>query len=357
MDYYQAFDKLIKTYGLKMLNDSFLVRSFLYDNIGNSYTDIDLLNAYYLLDKDNHIYNQIKGYQLDDSKTYIKSLIRVADKRYSVPQYIKSVEPLLMFLYPTQYVRYKEPSNMTPAKVIKNNNNKKRKAAVIVNNNQAPVKQQRVRIAKKPIDKYEEVNIDVQCRKLIVIYDQYQEPRLYTKDFIDISKNGALSIKNGSINLSLRSRAKTYTLLLPRKQFKKMDITFNGADFVMGGPIKANNVVVNSKKGRLELDVEADNLTVYQGIGNMVIGEKIKHLLVTAYEGNVTCSFDGDIINDCSINVGSGYMNLFFSGYTIKPRIPNLFHRLKEVNRVCKLGKRDVKLSLKVQNKGRIHIR
>lgn len=103
MTYLDAFLKLIDTYGLDILDNSFLLSSFISDYIKNSPKEERLLEAYLLLNKDNHIYQSIRGCSLEESKKIIKEEIDKLSDAYSASEYIKSIEPLLLVLYKDEY--------------------------------------------------------------------------------------------------------------------------------------------------------------------------------------------------------------------------------------------------------------
>lgn len=103
MTYSEAFLKLIDTYGLDILDNSFFVSSFISDYIKNSPKEERLLEAYLLLNKDNHIYQSIMSYPLEESKKIIKEKIDKLSDVYSASEYIKSIEPLLLALYKDEY--------------------------------------------------------------------------------------------------------------------------------------------------------------------------------------------------------------------------------------------------------------
>lgn len=103
MNYSEAFLKLIDIYGLDVLDNSFLLSSFISDYIKNSPKEERLLEAYLLLNKDNHIYQSIRDCPLEESKKIIKGEIDKLDDAYSTSEYIKSIEPLLLALYKDEY--------------------------------------------------------------------------------------------------------------------------------------------------------------------------------------------------------------------------------------------------------------
>lgn len=103
MTYSEAFLKLIDTYGLDILDNSFLLSSFISDYIKNSPKEERLLEAYLLLNKDNHIYQSIRDCPLEESKKIIKEEIDKLSDIYSASEYIKSIEPLLLALYKGEY--------------------------------------------------------------------------------------------------------------------------------------------------------------------------------------------------------------------------------------------------------------
>lgn len=111
MTYSEAFLKLMDFYGLDMLDNSFLLYSFISDYIKNSPKEERLLEAYLLLNKDNHIYQSIRDCPLEESKKIIKEEIDKLSDVYSASEYIKSIEPLLLALYKDEY-KLKGDENM-----------------------------------------------------------------------------------------------------------------------------------------------------------------------------------------------------------------------------------------------------
>ncbi|MCI7213465.1 MAG: hypothetical protein MR467_04905 [Bacillales bacterium] len=103
MTYSEAFLKLIDQYGLDIMDNSFLLSSFISDYIKNSPKEERLLEAYLLLNKDNHIYQSIRDCPLEESKKIIKEEIDKLSDAYSASEYIKSIEPLLLILYKDEY--------------------------------------------------------------------------------------------------------------------------------------------------------------------------------------------------------------------------------------------------------------
>lgn len=103
MTYSEAFLKLIDLYGLDILDNSFLLSSFISDYIKNSPKEERLLEAYLLLNKDNHIYQNMRDCPLEESEKIIKEEIDKLSDVYSASEYIKSIEPLLLILYKDEY--------------------------------------------------------------------------------------------------------------------------------------------------------------------------------------------------------------------------------------------------------------
>lgn len=103
MNYSEAFLKLIDLYGLEILDNSFLLSSFISDYIKNSPKEERLLEAYLLLNKDNHIYQNIRDCPLEESEKIIKEEVDKLSDIYSAAEYIKSIEPLLLALYKDEH--------------------------------------------------------------------------------------------------------------------------------------------------------------------------------------------------------------------------------------------------------------
>ena len=86
MNYQEAFFEIVNQHGLEILREHFLVRSLFSDYIGSSFDDNQLLNAYFLMNEHQLIYEIVRNRSIDESKDEIKKIIssqsRTGIRRY-----------------------------------------------------------------------------------------------------------------------------------------------------------------------------------------------------------------------------------------------------------------------------------
>ena len=248
MNYQEAFNRIIDIYGLEVLNNTFLVHSFLSDYT-KSNEDIELLNAYFILNRKEPIYETIKHYSLNDSKHHIKSLIIESDRQYTPVQYIKSIEPLLFILYPNEYVRVQD--NFQKKNVVNNivkikaNNN---------NNNQNPIVQNKAINKKKAFSSF---NIFSDCKKLTIKSEACVNFRVINKRGKDVTNKVHFDIKNDVFDLVLQEKNEEFTVNIPPKTYKTFAINHGNGDLSI-------QMDLPSKKIAKELFIYCDH--VYSNI-------------------------------------------------------------------------------------------
>ena len=117
MNYQEAFKAIISKYGIDALRDGFFVRSFLLDIITKTPDNLNLVGAYYSLNKVAVFPGSLLSKNLNECKVYIKLSIQKASKKHTVLNYIQSVEPLLFILFPHEYVSIS--ANASDTKITK----------------------------------------------------------------------------------------------------------------------------------------------------------------------------------------------------------------------------------------------
>ncbi len=350
MNYRSAFDKLTSIYDYKILRKNFLVRSFLFDYVGNSYIDKELTDAFYILNR-NSIYENIRFLSLNDAKKVIKDYISKADKKHTFQEYVKSVEPLLLRLYPKEYMEIK---NKTVVKVIKPVRAPIKKATP------ANIPQPVVKIGRvmKPIASLVVVS---KSQNLSIISGQFSDYRIYNKAGVDVTSSLKPKRKNGVIRFDIPGKRGSYTINVPRQNYDKVIVKYTGKQLNIKDNDKfcfiTREMKVYSKKGMVLVNTDCDSLRLIQDNGYAIICGDIDSINATM---NKT-SFSGYLYpsNPTSYSISTSEQNILldFSGRRIKPKVNAPFRRVQQVNGTYTIGKRKVKLALKTTNKGKIKVK
>ena len=180
MNYQEAFKYAVNKYGEKVLNDAFLLRSLLFDLTHNSYHHLTIINAYYELNEHASIYSRIKESSLEESKKFIKDVAIKADKKYTIEQYIRSIEPLLLLVFPDEY---------TPIDCIK----KKKETATVIHKDRRSIYQEPLvatsyQVAKKKPTVFTSLRLMSNCYYLTIEKHSEKEIKIFDASGVDISK-------------------------------------------------------------------------------------------------------------------------------------------------------------------------
>ena len=373
MNYQDAFFKLVNEHGLEVLNDSFLVRSFLFDYVANSFNDAQLINAYYVLNRNKPLYKAIQGCALRESKDYIKSLI-LANPNFPVVQYIKSVEPLLLLLYPKEYVIFNggpkttgnsikviKGRNPVPAPIITNpvvNNNGGVVQKVIkpaINNNPAP---NRKGMAVNNAT-YLTCSVNIRCKKLFISYSNTNKLVILNGADKDVTATTPVTINNGNINIVLKKKRQICKLKLPRRIYRSLNITFFGEELSIEGSsssaFTADKVNINTEKGDTKVYLNSAVVSINQNEGFLDIKGKIEALNALLNYGHVTCHLDPSVQNNCNVQVNSGNIYICYPSCKIKPKMTHLFYKTNFVTGTYKINNRYIRFALSAP-KGKISV-
>lgn len=352
MNYQEAFKYAVNKYGEKVLNDAFLLRSLLFDLTHNSYHHLTIINAYYELNEHSSIYSRIKESSLEESKKFIKDVAIKADKKYTIEQYIRSIEPLLLLVFPDEY---------TPIDCIK----KKKETATVVHKDRRPIYQEPLvvasyQVAKKKPTVFTSLRLMSNCYYLTIEKHSEKEIKIFDASGVDITKEFKQHHRKDTLNLDLQSRHSQLTVKLPASIKNQLDIYYTGKVLIMsglGGPkISVNEMNLSLNDANAIISLTANRVNVKQIKGAFSMYGEIKNVSYLGNSVTTSCYLYNGIQDKCCVNVNSGKIDLNFVGHPVKPSINHIFKRIKYVNGVYEIGHKKVSLSLSV-NKGRIKVK
>lgn len=363
MNYYEAFNLMIDKFGLTLMNDNFLVRSFLSDLIGNSYNDTQLLNAFNLLNKQS-LYLSIHNYSLTDSKNHIKSLINKSDKRYTIEQYIHSVEPLLLILYPNEYVLYRGRANNNGNSIKINRVNKPNgKVVQIVKHTPTPTFQPTPTPKPKPKRKkklapIEAVSITANCKELLVTYGNDKEIMIY-KGGIDVTPYIKSLVRVNAKFIEIDDYRGLYTVSLPKGLYQKLKISYVGKRLDVNSKgarrMIVNEVSISCPYGESYISTNSKDVYIIQRKGKVIYRGKVNNLHMRKGKNVADITFHNGGMDDLEIAMAKESINLAFLSHKLTHNPYSPYFKLKKVDWTYKLGPEKVRLTLYTK-RGRILI-
>ena len=291
MKYQDAFILAIKTYSVDILDDNFLIYSFLLDHVGDSFEGKELIEAFFILNKGESIYNAIKGLSLIRSRTVIDKLIKQSDKCIPTETYIRSIEPLMVILFGDEYLKPK--ANKPPKHHI------------------------------------ESVRIFAKCRKLAIDFG-------YSNKFEVIDEYGNISEYNSDDKeIKLLNTDGDYQIMLPKSVKKELSINFKGESLDIGKHMTKNKhveqVKIKSKGGSLHIcNLNSSKILISIKDGYVSLGGFYD---VIDVRGTSTPMFVWPElgVNEVNLNNTSGEIFLWIGSERAKPKVNHWFKRTKSV--------------------------
>ncbi len=358
MNYNDAFNKMLASYSLEVLDDAILVRSILSDYIGGSVIDSVLVNALYQISRNDNLFTYVKNHSLEESKTHIKGFIYTAPRHITIEQYIESVEPLLFSIFPNTYV--KRIKNNVGAKVAAINKINRQPPFTKSNQIQIAMPSPKVvlpthtPIVQKVINS---IFINGLCKELFV--DCGVTDIKVLKNNKDITKKAISVIRNGTCYLKLRGKFSTFKVYLPKTSYKQIKIhgDLKKIDFACarGYNFHADELSIKTDDCFTHINCNVDELFINQHTGYIIAAGYMKKVEEELTHNKVHCYFktSNPVCNAASLN--KDQIDLEFIYYKIKPKINRLFKKIKRAKGAYYLGHQSIKLDLYCHN-GRISV-
>lgn len=372
MNYQESFCKLLNQQGLKALDDVFLLRSYLSDYIGNSIHDLELLDAYCSLNHNEVLLHVVNNLQLKESKNQIKTHILKADKKYSALQYIKSMEPLLLYLYPHEYQPIDESKikkQSSAIKVVRATKERKEAASPLsIQKHISPPLPKGLTIAVKPKAPkavhsnvaYSKVRINCICRKLIISYSEDDIARVFDSVGNDYSNNINTSLCVDKISINIEAKQRSLYVMLPKKQYDYIDITHVGKELTLmsdyKGELKAKKVDIISIGGLVSTNMEICDLCINKEGGRVFVNGKISNLLINSNKCDIGVYVDSLTQEKIEINNNNGNVNVHNIGVSVNHPIKYALKKSNIISGIYQLGSKKILLNI-CNQKGKICVR
>lgn len=349
MNYQEAFKAIISKYGIDALRDGFFVRSFLFDSVNKTPDNLNLVEAYYSLNKVAVFPDSLLSKNLNECKAYIKSSIQKASKKHTVLNYIQSVEPLLFILFPHEYVSISENASDTKTTKVSTICHIKQE---IQNHNTEIVR--KIKQKKKAKSKsFSSISIMANCLKVYLISCD-TALRIQDQNCSDMLKRVFVDISRGTLSIKLNDKWKIFYIFIPRKKYKSISLKTNSRRTYVGDTsfeknFEAKELDIVAAKGITEIHGNYDVLSIQQNIGRVLVSGASNKTMI---EGNETIVCDTIYYNEATrmgeyiIRVNKGNIYLCCLHHKVKPKINHLFKKVKNIDGVYSFGNIKTKLSL-----------
>ena len=330
MKYQEAFISVVNKYGYEILNDRFLSHSLLSDAVGGSLYDNQLLDCFYLLNK--NLYSQIVYHSLTESKNIVKNLIVHADKKYMVSQYIRSIEPLLLLMYPNEYVPYQEKK----VGVIKGKKAQPK--------NKAPVHQ---KTKAKKIN-IKTVSIIAKCPGLKIAYCEKGNYQLLDNNGVDITNQVICDINNNVAELKIPEACGFATLLLKKKEYNSLNIVTKDIDLSIRDTVRFRFKEINAdvSGGYSALFVDTEKIVWKQNSGSVFVGGAVKNIVVDGSSVSFAGMIWGSNLGYYRVHTKYGEIEMKFYAGKVKPKVNHLFSKVHTVRGEYRVSNKKINLDL-----------
>ena len=350
MNYQEAFFKVVNEYGIEVLKDRFFTRSLISDYIGGSIDDNQLLNAYCLLDKNQSVFEIIQANSVNDSKAHFKHLISSQNKGYTIRQYIKSIEPIYLLIFPSEYTPLKET-----------NHNIKTQASLQKHQRVNPINNVAVGVAKAikgQNNTFRAIRLNVPYCDLEIAFTKKKKLSI-TKNGKNVTNKIKPVYKQDAVYLDIKDPRANYKLEVPMKLYDSIDIAQEGG-YLSTSPEELSKYIakrfnIYMKDGTIYLKSSAKSINVIQDRGYILQSGRYYDFSLTGKKVEVYSFCYEDAPKELNMDIGSGSIDLYFNNARPKPRINHLFKKVKNVDGVYKLGSGTIKMNLSVKN-GKIKV-
>ena len=351
---------MLEQKGIKILDDSFEVRSFLADYIGNSFLDLQLLKAYTQLNREVILYQSISRYSLLEAKNHIKGLIKNSDHSYSMEQYIHSVEPLLFYLFPNEYVHYqrKTIASGVSAKINRGNPIKIDNKLSIIKEPEYIIDPPKPKKIVQPI--FTSISIGAVCRSLFITQSENDE-FMILRDNKDVTLTTVSSIKHNTKRISIYDKGHDYTIMLPKRKYERFKCTYHGKSFSIASSktkrMVFREIELSSVKGDTAIIADSESIAVTQNKGTIFYDGYMNHIHIRKDKTKVDCIFkDKSIQKRLYILSHKAIVKGEFPGYRIKPKVNSTFGKNRRVKGTYYINKEKLFVDISTR-KGDIFIK
>lgn len=361
MDYQEAFNLLINQYGYEVLDNSFFVRSFLLDYLGNKMDSISLVDAYYTLNKDSCVYQSIKELTLVDAKTHIKGVIKASTTDIALITYIRSVEPLLLLIYGDEYKKVGEVKQVNKVNIVRIKKKTKHISPVLVNNPpQQVVNKPTPNVAnpkrkKRKIDR--KIHINFVCHRLRVNFINGKKIELLDDRGNLINQNMRVTTNQDGYSFFYYSVYDTFTFNIPRDIFSRLYISFSGSYLEFEDTedrTKFKSIDMDAYCSYLHIErMKAKRIKIKGSGTNISMGGEYEKIRIS---GNTTVNCHiKNVAKEVKIKTYIGNINLNIGYENVYPKINHFLQKVQRVDKIYWFGRNEVKLNLST-NIGKIKV-
>jgi hypothetical protein len=164
--------------------------------------------------------------------------------------------------------------------------------------------------------------------------------------------------KGDSLNISLSNYSGGQTILLPRRKYQSLNISYNGSKLEVGNNnncCRPLNINIKTTDAFVRTNVATSFLKIYSNTGIISINGKVDKADIVSNTGNIYGNITSNRPRRYDVYSNTGDISLSFP-YKARPTINPIFKKIRDVNGRYIIGRRYVNLNLKT-NTGLIKVR
>lgn len=358
MDYQEAFSVIVNKYGFEILDNSFLVRSFLLDYLGNKVDSTSLVDAYYTLNMKGCIYQNIKSLSLGDAKKHIKGVIKVSSSDITPITYIRSVEPLLILIYGDEYQKVGEVKKIQKVNVVRIRKKTEHSQPLLVNSPPPQVINTPAHNAIKKRKVERKLFINFSCSNLKVHFIDGKKIELVDEKGNLINQRMTAQINGNKYSFFYSDSYARLIFNIPRDIFSSIYICLNGTYLEFEDKedkTKFKSIDINANCSYLFIsNMKSKSININASGTYVSLSGGYKKVTINDRNGSVDCYID-NVVKSVKINTSFGNINLNVGYEKVYPRINHFLQKVSSVNKTYWFAAREVELKLSA-NYGKIKV-
>ena len=356
MEYSIAIEKLINSYKLDILDNTFLSRSILLDYIGNSIYDKKLVDVFYYINKTNNIKNIFINSSLHEGRKILEGIYQDHKNDITKQEFVDAINPISKIIYPVEYEEYiknKVNNKVLVNKVVV----KKKKEEPVVKATPKPIvlnpppKQTTPKqVKKKTIQK---ISVKLYNNKLEIYHHDKKDIEIYIDNKLQKLSNYQV-INQDTYLFDFSNKIGDIIIYLPNKMYNLLEIEANSNCIVLGknsnNLLKVRKIIINSRKSYLTLYCKTLTMNINTRIAIINIYSILKNLKIYTFDSSLY--FDIDVPYDKgSIHIDGFNVRITgkFKNGKLIPKLNKFLFMKKNIRDIYYSGNTELKLDIKTK--------
>ena len=287
MEYRDAVQKVINTYGKDIIDNHFCFYNIVSDYVGSSIYSKSLASLSFKINKILDLRSIVLNNSVEEANDYLSKCYCEGDYECSFEEFKRAIVPLVEALRPNEGLTIESSKDIDTNDSISVTIHRSKRRNIDSKETDNASKE-----AKKQDLRFNKIMVTANCQKLTIIANK-------SKTF-DISKentNGNLNGvdyqigKHNNLNVNISDLEGSYILSIPDKQYMSFDINQTQGDLFISGndldELKCKKIKINSENGEVAINVKTDSCKVSGNNGNVKVNGSYGNLEIKKYRANV----------------------------------------------------------------------